>query len=420
MTTFQQVAIKHVSLLGAPILLNSAEAEVIRALKKQGRISRTEISNITGWSKAKTSLEIRNLIAKGYLVEIGEGASQGGRRPGLLKINDRLGYVVGIDIGATSIDIALADVTGKIFQRRTETADVRQSPDVVLGRCSELICEIATAHGCQPNQILGIGVGVPGPVDFNRGVLVAPPLMPDWENFQIRDFFQHTFPAAYVVVDNDVNIMALGEQRAGDGVGIDHFIFIKIGTGIGSGIISNGKMHRGSIGCAGDIGHICVDKQGPICRCGNTGCLEAMAAGPAIMEKAIQAAKNGSSGLLSQMMQANGGSLRPEDVNAACREGDQAALEIIRSSGQMIGDVVAGLVNFFNPSHIFIGGGIANFGNHLLVSIRRAVLRRSLPLATTHLSMNYSRMGAEAGVTGAVALAREYLFAIEDQPFQTV
>lgn len=411
---------KQVSPLHAPILMNSAEAEVIRALRKKGKISRTEISNITGWSKAKTSQEIRSLVDKGYLVEVGEGASQGGRRPGLLKINDQLGYLVGLDIGATSIDTVLADVGGKVLQRRSSPADVRQSPDEFLSLCSELILEMVKAQGCHHDQVLGIGVGVPGPVDFTRGVLVAPPLMPGWENFLIRDFFQHTFPTAYVVVDNDVNIMAIGEQRAGDGIGVDHFIFIKIGTGIGSGIVSNGKIHRGSIGCAGDIGHICVDKQGPICRCGNTGCLEAMAAGPAITEKAVQAVRNGSSSLLSQIMEANGGILRPEDVNVACREGDQAALEIIRASGQMIGDVLAGLVNFFNPSHIFIGGGITNFGNHLLVSIRRAVLRRSLPLATTNLTINFSRMGPEAGVTGAVALAREYLFVVEGQPAFTI
>ena len=402
--------------LHAPFLMNAAEADVIRALRKKGVISRTDISNITGWSKAKTSQEIRSLIGKGYLVEMGEGTSQGGRRPGLLRINDQLGYLVGVDIGATSIDAVLADVSGKVLQRVTSPADVRQSPEEFLSRCSELILEMVKAQNCSHEQILGIGVGVPGPVDFTRGVLVAPPLMPGWENFPIRSFLQQTFPTAYVVVDNDVNIMAIGEQRAGDGNGVDHFIFIKIGTGIGSGIVSNGKIHRGSIGCAGDIGHICVDKQGPICRCGNTGCLEAMAAGPAITERALQAAKNGSSPLLHKMMEENGGFLRPEDVNVACREGDQAALEIIRASGQMIGDVLASLVNFFNPSHIFIGGGITNFGNHLLVSIRRAVLRRSLPLATTHLSINFSRMGPEAGVTGAVALAREYLFIVEGQP----
>ena len=139
-----------------------------------------------------------------------------------------------------------------------------------------------------------------------------------------------------------------------------------------------------------------------------------MAAGPAIAEKAVQAVRDGKSELLRKMMEDNQGVLTPEDVNAACREGDEAALEIIRASGQMIGDVLAGLVNFFNPSHIFITGGIANFGNHLLIAIKRAVLRRSLPLATTNLAINFSRTGSDAGVLGAITLALEYLFVVEN------
>jgi glucokinase-like ROK family protein len=407
---------KKTSRVTAPILVNSAEVEVIRALRRQGRISRTEISKITGWSKAKASQEIRSLVNKGYLMEVGEGVSQGGRKPRLLQINNQLGYIAGIDIGATSMDIALADVTGLILRRCSESTDVHLSPETVLARSNELLVEIIHEQDAVPAQILGIGVGVPGPVDFARGVLVAPPLMPEWENFLIQDFFKKTFTSAFVVVDNDVNIMALGEQRAGDGTGVDHFIFIKIGTGIGAGIVSNGKIHRGSDGSAGDIGHICVDKEGPLCTCGNKGCLEAMAAGPAIASKAMEAARNGSSLPLRQIRESRGGVVRPEDVNTACREGDQAALNIIRESGQMIGDVLASLVNFFNPSHIFIGGGIANFGNHLLVAIRRAVLQRSLPLATTHLSIKFSKMASNAGVVGAISLALDYLFAIEDNP----
>jgi glucokinase-like ROK family protein len=402
--------------LTAPILVDSAEAEIMRALRMQGRISRSEVARITGWSKAKASQEIRSLINKGLLVEIGEGASQGGRKPGLLRINTQLGYIIGIDIGAINLQIAIADVTGLIVERRSEPTDVHLRPESVLGRCSELITEMVIAQGATTGQILGIGVGVPGPVDLAQKVLVAPPLMPDWENFSIRSFFKEAFPSAFVVVDNDVNIMALGEQRAGDGANVDHFIFIKIGTGIGAGIISNGKIHRGSDGSAGDIGHICVDKKGPLCTCGNIGCLEAMSAGPAILSKAMEAAQNGTSPILSKMLKLNNGSLQVEDVNAACREGDQAALDIIRDSGHMIGDVLAGLVNFFNPSHIFIGGRIANFGNHLLVAIRRAVLQRSLPLATTHLSIKFSRMGSDAGITGAIALALDHLFAIKDNP----
>jgi glucokinase-like ROK family protein len=398
----------------APILLNHSEAVIIGILRRNHQTSRAEITAITNWSKAKTSQEVTSLIAKGYLVEVGDGVSQGGRKPRLIQINSKLGFIAGIDIGATSIEIALADTTGTILQRTTEPADVRMPPEVVMGRCSELILQMTIKQGIHPKQILGIGIGVPGPVNFTRGVLVAPPLMPDWEDYPIRDFFQKTFSSALVVVDNDVNIMALGEQRANGSGEIDHFLVIKIGTGIGCGIMASRKIHRGSDGSAGDIGHICVDKNGPICRCGNRGCLEAMAAGPAIAENAMLAAQDGKSDLLLEMMQANNGVLTPEDVNAACREGDEAALGIIRASGQMIGDVLAGLVNFFNPSHIFIGGGITNFGNHLLIAIKRAVLRRSLPLATQHLAINFSHTGADAGILGAITLAREYLFTVEN------
>lgn len=414
MTQKAATALKARSYIKAPVLLSAAEAEVMRVLRKKGQTSRAEITNVTGWSRAKASQEVNSLIKRGYLVDVGEGISKGGRKPRLLRFNSSLGYVVGIDIGATSLEIALADINGSILERVQEPADVRQPPEDVFGRCTVLILDLALARGIRPEQILGIGIGVPGPVDFARGVLVAPPLMPDWENFPIRDFFKETFSSAFVVVDNDVNIMALGEQRSGDAANLDHFLVIKIGTGIGCGIMASRKIHRGSNGSAGDIGHICVDKQGPICRCGNRGCLEAMAAGPAIAEKAMQAARDGKSELLRKMMEEKGGLLTPEDVNIACRDGDEAALDIIRASGQMIGDVLAGLVNFFNPSHIFIGGGIANFGNHLLIAIKRAVLRRSLPLATTNLAINFSRIGSNAGVVGAIMLALEYLFVVED------
>ena len=404
----------------APILLTQSEAAIIDILRRNHRASRAEITAITCWSKAKTSHEVTSLIAKGFLVEVGDGVSQGGRKPRLLQINNKLGFVVGIDIGATSIEIALADTAGIILHRVAEVADVRQSADTVLGRCTKLVLQMVMEQNIHPEEILGIGVGVPGPVNFVRGMLVAPPLIPNWEDYPIREFFTKTFTSSLVVVDNDVNIMALGEQNANLTEEIDNFLMIKIGTGIGCGIMANRKIHRGSDGSAGDIGHICVDKQGPVCQCGNRGCLEAMAAGPAIAESAMQAAREGKSEVLSRMMEANGGVLTPEDVNAACREGDEAALAIIRSSGQMIGEVLAGLVNFFNPSHIFIGGGIANFGNHLLIAIKRTVLRRSLPLATQNLTISFSRTGADSGILGAITLAREYLFAVENNHCSTL
>jgi glucokinase-like ROK family protein len=398
----------------APIILSKEESEVIRTLRKNGRTTRSKIMATTGWSKAKISQDVNSLIEKKYLVEVGEGNSTGGRKPRILRINKRLGYIVGIDIGATSLEIALADATGSVIDRTAEPADVRQPPESLLNRCVELMLEMVAVHNLQPEQVLGIGVGVPGPVNFDKGVLVAPPLMPDWENYPICKTFKKAFTSAFIVVDNDVNIMALGEKFSGNARDIDHYMVIKIGTGIGCGIVANRTIHRGNDGCAGDIGHICVDKNGPVCRCGNRGCLEAMAAGPAITEQALLAVAEGKSAILKEMYDANGGKLSPEDVNAACREGDAAALEIIRTSGQMIGEVLAGLVNFFNPSHIFITGGISNFGNHLLIAIKRAVLRRSLPLATSNLTISFSKTGSDAGILGAISLALDYLFIVED------
>ena len=386
----------------------------MRALRVNGQISRVETSTITGWSRAKTSQVINRLLSRGYLVETGEGASRGGRKPRMIRINGQLGHLIGIDIGATSVSIAVADLNGTILSRHSAPSDVRRGPKPFLGECRTAILDLLGRLEIDPVHVLGIGVGVPGPVDFCRGILIAPPLMPDWENYPIRSFFMETFPSAFVVVDNDVNILALGEQRSGGAENVDHFLVVKIGTGIGCGIMVNRRIHRGSSGCAGDIGHICVDQNGPICRCGNQGCLEAMAAGPSIAERAKQAALDGRSPLLLSLLEKNNGLITPEDVNYACREGDEAALEVIRATGKMVGDVLAGLVNFFNPSHIFITGGIANFGNHLLIAIKRAVLRRSLPLATTNLEITFSKTGQDAGVVGAITLALDHIFVVED------
>ena len=187
---------------------------------------------------------------------------------------------------------------------------------------------------------------------------------------------------------------------------VENLIFVKIGTGIGAGIICMGEIYRGTNGCAGDIGHISVMKDGPLCPCGNTGCLEVMAAGPAIAERGVKALLDGKSAILSKFYELNRGKLRAEDVGLAAAEGDPVSFEIIRGSGKMIGDVLAGLVNFYNPGLIVIGGGVSNIGNLLLSSIRQAILFRSLPLATRDLRVGFSALGA-------MALAIENVFYLE-------
>jgi glucokinase-like ROK family protein len=402
------------ALLSAPFALGSSEAQAVASIRKHGPLSRTEIADVTGYSRSKITSVINTLTHLGVLEEIGDGESNGGRRPRVLNFCPEFGYLVGVDMGATSLDVALTNFNGQIIYRLSHVIDVRQGPEVVLSLLRDLVLETLTQLGIQASKIYAFGIGVPGPVEFSTGLLIAPPIMPRWEAFPIRTFIQETFPCAIVVVDNDVNVMALGELRAGSGNNHENFIFVKVGTGIGAGIVCNGQIYRGSNGCAGDIGHICADRNGPPCHCGNIGCLEAIAAGPTIAKRAMEAARNDPDTVLAKFMDEQNGKLTAHDVGRAAMEGDRIANEIIRESGRMIGEVLAGLVNFYNPSLVLIGGGVSNIGHQFLASIRRGILHRSLPLSTRHLRIDTSPMGADVGVMGAIALALEHVFVVEN------
>lgn len=393
--------------------LAQTDVAVLKEIRNDGPLSRTELAAGLNYSRASITSVINNLLALQILQEVGQGKSAGGRPPLLLDFNDKFGYVAGVDIGATSIDIALADFQGHILERRAESCDVRVGPGPLLSSVVEMIQGMLDYRGLAPDQLVAAGVGVPGPVEFSEGVLSAPPLMPAWEGYPIRDFLTEYFPMTRVVVDNDVNILAKGEQQAGAGRGIDNFLFVKVGTGIGCGIIANHNIYRGSDGCAGDVGHICVDYNGPVCHCGNPGCLEFMAAGPAIAKQGIAGIRAGESKFLSRRMEENGGTLTAVDIGDAAAAGDRLANEIIRRSGRMIGGVLAGLVNFFNPRVIVIGGGVSNIGLQFLSSIRQATLRRSTPLSTRKLRIVYSQLGEDAGVVGAIWLALENVFIVK-------
>jgi glucokinase-like ROK family protein len=402
--------------LNTPFRLQPLQVEALTMLRRGTQVSRTDLANATGYSRSTITAVTNELIELGIIEEIGDGESSGGRRPRVLRFRPDFGYVVGIDVGATGFDVAVADFTGAILDRDTCTIDVREGPEPVLALIRDNLLAKLTARSLPQDKIYAIGIGVPGPVDFAAGMLIAPPIMPGgWDGYPIRRFFNATFPQAVVIVDNDVNVMALGELRGGAGIHHRHFIFVKVGTGIGAGIVCNGVIHRGADGCAGDIGHICVDQQGPVCHCGNVGCLEAIAAGPAIAARGLDAAQANRSAVLARYAVAQDGRLTAIDIGRAAAEGDPAANEIIQDSGRNIGEVLATLVNFFNPSLILIGGGVSAIGHQFLAAIRRGILHRSLPLATRHLRIDISPMGTNAGIVGALALAMEHVFAVEER-----
>lgn len=391
---------------GYSLVGDRIQAEIMHLVRELERpVSRSEMADALGVSRSKVSLEVGRLLEGGLLAEVGLAASDGGRRSSLLRIPRSAGLIAAVDLGASSIDVALADLGGELVAHGASPADIKDGPGAVLGRAKELLAALLEEQGSDAREVRAIGVGVPGPVEYASGLLNSPPIMPGWDRFPVRGAFADEY-AAPVFVDNDVNVMALGEHRGGAGKGVDNVLFVKIGTGIGGGIIADGHLYRGTQGCAGDIGHICADPEGPVCLCGNVGCLEAMAGAPAIAAKAERCAREGVSPILGEMLERRG-ALGTRDVGEAAGLGDYHALAIIKESGRLVGRVIATLVSTLNPSLIVIGGGVARIGHALLGEIRSAVYRRSLPLATRDLPVVLSELGGMAGVMGASVLAAE-------------
>lgn len=383
--------------------ISEGELAVLERVFWREAQSRRDLAERAEFSKSKVNLAVAGLIERGLIEETGTQPSSGGRRAESLRLHHRRGVVAGIDIGATSLDVAVLAPDMTILAHHAEAADVRSGPVPVLTRVRAVLAGLLAGIGVTPAQVLGIGIGVPGPVAFDTGQLVNPPLMPDWDGFSIREMMAADYRAP-VFVDNDVNVMALGTlwrlQRR-----LQNFLVVKIGTGIGCGIICHGVVYRGANGSAGDVGHICVDPDGPRCHCGNVGCVEAMAAGPALARMANEAARTGDSETLRALWTAKGEDLTPVDLATASRGGDVTANAILQRSGMQIGQMLAAVVNFFNPSHIFIGGGIAQMGPLLLASIRQSVYQRSLALSTRHLEIQYVPDAPSVGVLGAGVLA---------------
>jgi glucokinase-like ROK family protein len=286
-------------------------------------------------------------------------------------------------------------------------ADIRRGPEAVLAEVIVLIRKVLADHGIE--RPAGIGIGVPGPVDFQVGVPVSPPIMPGWDGYPVRDALSREFGSP-VLLDNDVNVMALGEQHNGVARSASDFLFVKIGTGIGCGIVVQRHLYRGADGCAGDIGHIRLDQSGPVCACGNHGCLEAFFGGAALARDATAAARAGRSDVLADLLEQHG-SLTSEHVGLAITQGDPASLQLVRDGGRRVGDVLASLVSFFNPGLIVIGGGVAGLGHALLAEIRSVVYRQSLPLATGNMPVVLSELGNDAGVIGAARLISDAVYA---------
>ena len=384
---------------------------VLEAIRLGHGRSRAEIAQGTGLSRSVVAQRLADLVGAGLVLDADTSERTGGRPARRLRFRGQAGTILVADIGATSIDVALTDLAGTILLGRSEAADVGDGPETILSRVEELFEDLLAtrASDAGEDEPWGIGIGIPGPVEFATGRPVSPPIMPGWNGYPVRERVVERFGIP-VWVDNDVNVMALGEWRAGAARYHANTVFVKIGTGIGAGVISDGYLHRGARGSAGDVGHIAISEDpATICRCGNVGCLEALTGGHALAREAEAAAASGRSPYLASVRRDNG-VLSAADVADAATRGDVVSQELLQRSGHLVGAMLASVVNFFNPSLIVIGGGVANAGDQLLAAIREAVYRRSLPLATRDLLILPSALGGRAGVIGAAAMVGDELF----------
>lgn len=370
--------------------LGSSGASDLFQILRDGRPrTRTELASLTGLARSTIALRVDSLTQLGLVGPAADAPSTGGRPSSQVALATGTKVVLGVDIGASHVRIAVSDLTGAPLAETSAELEVTLGPEAVLGWVIEAGDALLRSTGRELTDLLAIGIGLPGPVEHQSGRPINPPIMPGWDRFDVPGRVQAHFDVP-VLVDNDVNIMALGERELA-WPEVDHLIFVKVATGIGAGVISGGILQRGAQGIAGDIGHVQVARGADVpCHCGNRGCLEALASGPAI---ATALRGNGLDAQTSQ------------DVVDLVKLANLDAVQAVRQAGRDMGEVLTACVSLINPSVIVIGGSMAQAGEQLIAGMREVVYTRSMPLATQYLQIVPSSAGPNAGVLGASMLA---------------
>jgi predicted NBD/HSP70 family sugar kinase/biotin operon repressor len=371
--------------------------QILDLLRSGKVLTKTEIAARTGLSRSTVNQRIDGLLDAGLVIPSGAESTRG-RPAGSFAFNGSGGHFLVADIGATAMRIGLCDLTGAILDDIELSIDVTDGPALVLGLVKSKFSILLAQAGAGPESVHGVGISVPGPVDTETGQVVHPPIMTGWDRYDIPGWFRTEYSCP-VMVDKDANAMAFGEQQASYPK-VQHLLMVKIGTGIGSGLISDGRLHRGADGAAGDIGHNYVPRPAgvptePECRCGNSGCLEAYAGGWALLRD----------------LQAQGLDVTTvDDAVRLLRSGETTAVRLARTAGRLLGEAIAVTVNLFNPQVVVIGGQLAAAEDYYFAGIREAVYRRSLPLATRRIEIVGSTQGNQAGVIGMALLVAQTVF----------
>lgn len=378
---------------------------IVNLVRTGEATTRPEIGRVTGLGRGVVTQRVDQAIEMGFLADGEYGPSSGGRAPRTLRFRSEQGRIIVCAFGALHIRVGIASLDGDIVDHRHTPWDIARGPAETIDKALEMLDEILADHPDVPTW--GVAVGIPGPVDFESGRPVAPPIMPGWNGFDMRRRFEERFDAP-TWVDNDVNLLAFSE-RARRQDELPDLIFCKVGTGIGAGLLSRGRIHRGANGAAGDIGHVRVRDSDAQCRCGKVGCLEAEAGGWALVRDAEAAVADGGVGALARLVE-RGDTITPEAIAVSAMDGDALGISLIQRSARLVGESIAALVNMFNPGVIVIGGAVSSAGEVFLAEVRQRVYELSLPLATRDLMIVRSHGDEKEPLRGGAEMVREQLF----------
>lgn len=371
--------------------------DVLELIRERGPLTRGDVLDITGLSRMTVSSRIDALLDAGLIVERGIERVTGGRPSRRLEFNPSHATVIAASVDTTHTTVALTDLAGRVLATERVDVAVADGPDQTLNVIAERAkALLAAAPGGE--RVAAIGISVPGPVDPDTGRPSQPPIMPGWDAYPIAEHLGDALGVP-VLVANDADAAALGEQRAAH-PGSRSLCFIKVSSGIGTGIVIGGQVYRGADGGAGDIGHVKIaGNDDKVCQCGAHGCLAAVASGRAVATALTAIGKPAASGT---------------DVGVYLAAGDTDAARLTQEAGRVIGEVVATVVSLLNPAEVVLGGMMASAP--LLTGVRETLYPRSLPRATRHLTVSLSTLGADAATVGLAALVvdREYSAAVVD------
>lgn len=370
-------------------------------------ISRKQLVSKTGYSTFLVSKLTEYLLEANIVMELGTGDSSGGRPPVLLSVNPGVGRLVGIHMGTINLRVAVTDMLGNVVAYRVEESMVDRGPTHALHHLVEVVLDLLKENPVEPQQVLGIGLGIAGFLEREKGVTLSWPKVPSWINVPVKEFLAENLKNR-VEVDDIPRTMALAERRFGKARTASEFVFVSLGAGTGAALFFHNQLYTGKGGFAGEFGHTTIDERGPLCSCGNRGCVEVLVSASNIIRQAEDALKSGLSQGLFSIIQNKGQSITLEDISKAADAGDRFCISLLGETGLHVGVGIIGLINLLNPELIVLGGALARAaGKWLLPSIHRLIQERAVQYSARQVTIEVSELSGIDWARGATLLVAE-------------